>query len=160
MGEGLYRFPVVNNFTQLQHAQPLAVFSNETLLRGGQVWRLFEDSHQRIWVSIINSGNNGLVYWDRQTQSWRDLATEANLPSSHDDLAGSFAEDRAGDVWIGFNTGVARLRNGVFAFFTVKDGVPTGAIQNIYLDHAGRLWLASSRGGLIRIDNPGCASPL
>src|SRR5262249_6591993 len=33
-------------------------------------------------------------------------------------------------------------------------GLPPGGIRSIYLDRAGRLWLASTRGGLIRIDNP------
>jgi two-component sensor histidine kinase len=31
--------------------------------------------------------------------------------------------------------------------------------MNIYLDHSGRLWLASARGGLVRIDDPGAERP-
>jgi ligand-binding sensor domain-containing protein len=54
-----------------------------------------------------------------------------------DDLARSFAEDRAGNIWIGFNTGLARYRNGAFTFFTTKDGLSPGSINYIYTDHAG-----------------------
>jgi ligand-binding sensor domain-containing protein/signal transduction histidine kinase len=159
MGDVLYRFPPTDNFADLQHARPLTVFGRESPIAGRQIWRVFEDGHERVWVSMINSSSNGLAYWDRQAQSWRDLTTERNLPSSHDDLARSFAEDRAGDVWIGFNTGVARFRDRGFTFFTSNDGLAAGAVQNIFLDHAGRLWLASSRGGLVRVDDPTADHP-
>jgi signal transduction histidine kinase len=46
-----------------------------------------------------------------------------------------------------------------FKFFTTTDGLPAGAIMNIYLDHAGLLWLASARSGLVRIDDPGAEKP-
>src|SRR5205807_2648444 len=32
--------------------------------------------------------------------------------------------------------------------------------QQIHLDHAGRLWLGSSRSGLIRVDNPAADRPV
>jgi ligand-binding sensor domain-containing protein/two-component sensor histidine kinase len=160
MGQALYHFPRAENFAALQQAKPLDIFAKDSLLQGRQVWQLFEDSHERIWVSLIDTGNNGLAYWDSQTHTWRDLTNEQKLPSSADDLARSFSEDGAGDVWIGFNTGVARFRQGTFTFFTTKDGLPAGAIQAMYLDHSGRLWLASSRGGLIRINDPHAAHPM
>ena len=159
MGDELYRFPSTDNFADLQHAKPLNVFGKTGLIAGRQVWRVFEDSRQRVWVSLIESGNNGLAYWDRASEAWHDLSDEPNLPSPRDDLARSFAEDSAGDIWIGFNTGVARLRNDVFTFFTTKDDLPAGAVQNMYLDRLGRYWLASSQGGLIRVDDPTAEHP-
>src|SRR5262249_5766691 len=42
---------------------------------------------------------------------------------------------------------------------TATDGVPPGAITSIYLDHAGRLWFASARSGLIRVDDPQAERP-
>jgi signal transduction histidine kinase len=81
------------------------------------------------------------------------------LPSLKDNLPRSFGEDQSGNVWIGFNSGIARYAQGSFKFFSATDGVPPGAIINIYLDHSGRLWLASGRSGLIRIDNPEAERP-
>jgi hypothetical protein len=46
-----------------------------------------------------------------------------------------------------------------FRFFNVKDGVPAGGIQALYLDQSGRLWIASSRGGLARVDDPNAEHP-
>lgn len=158
--EGLYRFAATDNFTQLKKARPLEVFGKESILRGRQIWRLFEDSHQRIWVATIDSTGNGLALWERESGKLRDLTGAQNLPSLKTDLVRSLGEDRAGDIWIGFNTGIARLRGDSFVFFTTKDGLPQGAILDSYTDHAGRLWLASSRGGLVRVDDPSGDKPV
>ncbi len=160
IANGLNHFPVADNFTQLKTARPPAYFGNAPVLGGRQVWRLFEDSHERIWISIIDSAGNGLALWERGSQGLRDLTETANLPSLHEDLARSFGEDRSGNVWIGFNTGLARARGEEFSLFSVKDGVPAGGIQAIYTDRAGRLWIASSRGGLARIDDPNAEHPV
>lgn len=159
IANGLYRFPAADDFTRLKTARPLAYYGKDSFLGERQVWRLFEDSRERIWVSIIGSAGNGLALWGRETQTLRDLTDAANLPSPHDDLARSFGEDRAGNVWVGFNTGLARFRDGAFTFFNAQDGLPPGGVVDIYTDHEGRLWLASSRGGLVRVDDPDAARP-
>ena len=89
----------------------------------------------------------------------RDLAHSPGLPSLKDDLPRSFGEDGSGNVWIGFNNGLARYAQGTFTFFTATDGLPPGAIVNIHVDRSGRLWLASARGGLVRVDDPGAERP-
>src|SRR5215467_10754069 len=58
------------------------------------------------------------------------------------------------------NGQIARYRNGSFTVFSAIDGVPPGLITSIYLDHAGRLWLASARSGLIRVDDPESERPV
>src|SRR5260370_7347364 len=105
-------------------------------------------------MSALDSGSNRLVLWDRGKQTLGDLSGAANLPSLKDDLARSFAEDRAGNIWVGFNTGLARYRDGAFTFFTTKAGLPPGPINYIYTAHAGRLWLALSLTGLPPDDDP------
>ena len=157
---GLYHFPVADAFTTLKTMQPLEYFGKDSVLGNRQVWRLFEDSRERIWISIIDSAGNGLARWDRQTQSVRDLDASPNLPSLHDELPRSFGEDKTGNVWIGFNAGLAREHGDQFSFFTTNDGVPAGSIQAIYTDRAGRIWFASSRGGLARVDEPGADHPV
>ena len=126
---------------------------------GDRSFASFEDSHERVWVSTINSPGNGLALWERETQALRDLTGAANLPSLHDDLARSFGEDRAGNVWVGFNTGLARFRDGAFTFFSAQDGLPLGRVMEIYTDRQGQLWLASSRDGLVRVADPAAARP-
>lgn len=150
---GLYRFPAADNFEQLRTARPISIYTTKDALAALQVYRLFEDSRGDVWVSTISSPKNGLARWDRASNVMRSLANTTGLPSLKDDLPRSLGEDRAGNVWIGFNGGLARYARGGFRFFTASDGLPPGAIMNIYLDHSGRLWLASTRSGLIRVDN-------
>ena len=158
-GSGLYRFPAAENFTQIKFARPLAVYTTTDGLAALQVFRLFEDSSGAVWVSTIGPPN-GLARWQRATATMQDLANTPGLPSPKDDLARSFGEDRSGNVWIGFSTGLARYRQGSFTFFTTNDGLPPGGIQAIHPDHAGRLWLGSLRSGLIRVDNPAAERPV
>jgi ligand-binding sensor domain-containing protein/two-component sensor histidine kinase len=157
--EGLFRFPAADQFASVETARPRAVYGIEHGLAALQVYRLFEDSHGDVWISTISSPLRGLSRWDHQTGRVRDLAGSPGLPSLVDDLARSYAEDAFGNVWLAFNSGLARYTNGRFRFFTASDGLPAGAILNMHLDQSDRLWLASERGGLIRVDDPGGERP-
>ena len=138
----------------------MAVYqTKEGLVGFEQVFRIFEDSRGDIWASTA-ADPNGLARWERASETFRrDLADSPGLPPPADDLARSFGEDRSGNVWIGFGTGLARYREGRFTFFDAEDGLPPGGIQNIYSDRRGRLWLASARSGLIRVDDPAAERP-
>jgi signal transduction histidine kinase len=81
------------------------------------------------------------------------------LPSLDDDLPRSFGEDASGGVWIGFSQGLARYSHGAFSHFASGEGLPPGAITDIHRDRSGRLWLASDRAGLIRVDRVGANRP-
>jgi ligand-binding sensor domain-containing protein/signal transduction histidine kinase len=155
-GTGLYRFPP-SDFARLARARPLSVYTTKDGLSSLQVFRLFEDSRGDIWVSTI--APNGLARWERATNRWHNLSNAANLPSPADALARTFGEDRLGNVWIGFDTGVARYRDGRITMYSAADGLPAGAVQDIYSDSSGRLWFASSRSGLIRVDMTDARSP-
>src|SRR5205814_10072603 len=93
IANGLYHFPAADNFTQLKNLRPLAYFGKDSAVGARQIWRLFEDSRRRVWISIIDSAGNALELLEPGGQTLRDLVGAANLPSLHDDLAGSFAED-------------------------------------------------------------------
>ncbi len=157
-GAGLYRFAAADKLREIKSARPLAIYDTKSGLASPQVFRLFEDSHGDMWVSSIGAVN-GLARWDRASGTMRDVSNASGLPSSKEDVAHAFAEDRAGNVWIGFASGLARYHQGSFAFFTANEGLPSGGIAQIYLDHAGRLWLASARSGLIRVDEPQAERP-
>ncbi|MCU1265636.1 MAG: liaS 2 [Acidobacteria bacterium] len=158
-GAGLFRFPPVASFQGIKTSRPLAVYGTSDGLAALQVFRLFEDSRGDIWISTINATTNGLARWNHATEKIDDLKDSPGLPLPKDNLPRSFAEDHAGHVWIGFNNGLARYAQGSFRFFTAANGLAPGAIMDIYSDRAGRVWLASARSGLIRIDNPEAEQP-
>jgi ligand-binding sensor domain-containing protein/signal transduction histidine kinase len=155
---GLYRFPATDDLTEIKTTRALGVYDTKNGLANAQVYRLFEDSSGNIWISTIGPVN-GLARWDRASATLFDLSTATGLPPPRDDVARSFGEDRAGNIWIGFGTGIARYFDEYFTFFGGNEGLPGGGIQQIYLDHSNRLWLASTRSGLIRVDNPQAERP-
>ena len=159
-GDGLYRFSSTDKLSGLRHAQPIAHYSLKDGLAANQVFRLFEDSQQNIWISTTSSPANGLAMWSHETGTLVDYSNSPGLPPIRENLARSFAEDLSGSVWIGFNNGLARYHNGQFTFFTVNQGLPAAGIGYIEADHTGRIWLASSIGGLIRLDDPTVERPV
>ena len=64
---------------------------------------------------------------------------------------------RSGVDW--FQWGLCRYAQGGFTWFTEREGLPPGAIMDIYVDRSGRVWLASSRSGLVRVDDAGAKRP-
>lgn len=148
-GDGLYRFPSFEKFSEIKTRPALNLFTPNDGLSSPQIFRVFADSKGDVWISSF-----GLAHWERASGALTNLVGKYGLPSGPQDYPRSFGEDRAGNVWIGFITGVARYSNGQFRYFSAADGFPPGAVMHVYADSAGRLWLGSSRSGLIRIDQP------
>src|ERR1041384_199009 len=160
---GLCRFPRISSPQQLAHTALKAIYRARDGLATELVLRVFEDSRGDIWVGSVGHGTrlNGLSRWERRTNTFQRYGERDNLPRLDTFFVSSFAEDRAGDLWIGFSGegGLVRYRNGRFTLFTTNDGVPPGQIRNLFIDSSGRLWAASFRSGLIRIDDPFAESP-
>jgi ligand-binding sensor domain-containing protein/two-component sensor histidine kinase len=151
---GVLRFPRVARLEDLARVPAKAVYTTDDGLAGEDVHRLFEDSRGDIWLGRRIPTSLVLTKWERKTGSFRRYSDSNGLPAFNRTQA--IAEDRAGNVWIGFrNGGLARYRGGGFSLFTSTDGVPPGVITSLYLDTRGRLWVASSEGGARLVDAPG-----
>ncbi|MDT4966988.1 MAG: hypothetical protein QOJ64_1725 [Acidobacteriota bacterium] len=151
--ERLYRFAASANFSALARQRPLATYTSRDGLNGDQMFHIFEDSKGNIWVSSrgATSAQFGLSRWDRDTEKFYTLSAAEGFPPNKS--ASSFAEDRNGNLWVGFyEGGLARYAQGRFSEFTTTDGLPDGVITALHLDLQGRLWAATSLGGLSRID--------
>jgi ligand-binding sensor domain-containing protein/two-component sensor histidine kinase len=157
--EGLYLFPRTSSFTALRTARPIMNYTTRDGLATLEVFCIYEDSHGDLWVSTVGSNGNGLARWERTSRTLHDMAKTDGLPSLKEKLPTAFSEDRAGNLWVGFNQGeLARYRNGRFTLFTTADGLPASRVDDLYLDRAGRLWIAVRRG-LVRVDDPTAEHP-
>jgi signal transduction histidine kinase/ligand-binding sensor domain-containing protein len=156
--EGLHRFPRVDRFEQLAHVRAAAVYTTRDGLASSDVTRLFEDSRGDIWIASFGPASDVLTRWERASGSFHRYAKGDGLQPFTSAL--TFAEDAAGNVWIGFREGgLARYRDGRFTVLGPEDGLPAGGVNSIYSDQSGRLWLAISQGGLCRIDAPNAERP-
>jgi ligand-binding sensor domain-containing protein len=162
-GQGLVRFPNVAGIEQLAHTPPKAVYHTLGEMAVNEVFRLYEDARGDIWISALTDTRHWISRWERTTDTFHNYTEADGLPLDNYNvlpLTTAFREDHAGDLWVGFNGhGLARFRDGRFTVFTTNDGVPEGWVKDLYLDHAGRLWIASSYGGVSRTDNPAAEHP-
>ena len=135
----------------------------EVGLASGNVLRIFEDSSGAIWVSILAPSSIGLYRRNPRTGRFESFDESHGLPSRHElaNRPAAFAEDRAGNVWIGLlDGGLVRFRNGHFQQFPSSSGAPDQGVRALLVDRQGRLWIGSRRRGLLRVDDPSKADPV
>ncbi len=151
-GDGLFRFAKPTRFEELANTAPQKI---EFGANGKEIFRFFEDSRGDFWIA---SGSPfQLWHWERSTDTWRDITLESGIGKNS--LGTSFVEDDAGNLWIGTgsdsdDTTLIRYRDGYFHAFTqAENALLTGWIRDLFVDHAGRLWIANTITGLLRLDD-------
>jgi PAS domain S-box-containing protein len=156
--EGLYRFPRVARIEQLARAHPKMVYTIRHGLAEDDLYRLFEDSRGDLWLASFTPGNIVLTRWERATGKFHHYGEANGLPPFNAPTC--FAEDKSGQVWIGFREGgLARYAAGHFTFLTGADGLPPHAMNSLYVDHTGKLWIGVIPGGIGYLDNLSAARP-
>jgi len=162
--DGVVRYPGSISLDRITPAAPAAKYSHADGLAADTVIRMFEDRRGDVWIGTVGQGvtRNGLTRWSRSAATPLAQFTERDgLPPLDRYYVSAFAADRGGNVWIGFNgdAGLTRYDGVRFVRFRSADGVPEGQIRNLTLDSEGRLWGASYRSGLIRVDHPESPHP-
>jgi two-component sensor histidine kinase len=147
--DGLARFVGARDLTDLARRAPSAVYSIRDGLTSSDIWRLFEDSRGDIWVSTRGPTDAALARWERKSGRFHRYANGEGLPPGN--AVTSFAEDGAGQLWLGFwGGGAARVRgNRVELVPGIRHPVLAW-----HLASNGVLWGASLGGGLLQIDRP------
>ena len=104
-----------------------------------QVLALLRDRDENLWIGTPH----GVLRLSRDNTVSTDPVSSNTVTSLY--------EDREGDIWIGSPQGVERLRDS--AFITHSIGSEANAGGPIYVDPAGRAWLAFSSGGITSMLN-------
>jgi signal transduction histidine kinase len=153
----LYRYPPLADARALRDASPERRWTEADGLPGVDIFRVYEDRRGDVWVSSI--ADPPLV---RLVGGERIAAVpEVKAGVETGGAPTAFAEDRAGNLWVGFYVGgVARVRDGRWTFFGAADGVPQGFVSDLFVDREGRLWIATTSGGVGRVDQPAAEQPV
>ncbi len=146
-------------------------------------FRLFADSKNKLWISLIDIENNGegLLVIDTGNDPYSDaddtfkkLTTGENTGNLPDNNVIAIAEDRNGEVWIGTTRGIARF---IFPDFIVESNNPseftaqwlinsdTSAtsrfllrdinVSSIAVNSANQKWIGSTNQGLWLLNEDG-----
>ena len=118
-----------------------------------------QDQRGDMWIARTDPAGNTLSRWERGTRTLHEYSDADGWPGLQKSLPTVFRDDRRGRLWIGHAAGVVTYAPGRSPAFVKMDRIPGGYIRDIYLDSAGRLWLGSVSGGVIRIDHPEVEQP-
>jgi ligand-binding sensor domain-containing protein len=121
-------------------------------LASENVFKLYIDSHEQLWVSVWGVG---LQVVDLKTETI--VATLIGNPAADSDHMRNpnvmaILEDRDGTIWIGGYNGLDHYdpQSGRFVNYSSSNGVGEGlrsdAIFDLHLDREGQLWLATENG--------------
>jgi signal transduction histidine kinase/streptogramin lyase len=161
--QGLYQYSGASRLEDLAWMKPSAAHTSRNGLPPAGIISLYGDSRGDLWVgsNLVSAAAGALSRWQRATRTFHVYGVPEGLSASMPALA--FCEDRSGNLWVGFRGDsvgrLARYREGRFTMFTNVDGLPAGSIWSLYLDHAGRLWVATTEGGVARLDQPEAEHP-
>ncbi len=98
--EGLLRFPSTGA-RGLKAARPAQVYTSRDGLPSDEIFRLYEDRRGDLWLSMLNTPRT-LVRFDRDTERFEVFPPFA---PPFDSAPTAFAEDAAGNLWIGYYLG-------------------------------------------------------
>lgn len=99
---------------------------------------MLQDSHGDLWVG---TENNGLLRVGRR--GVERLPASVQVP---DGRISSLFEDAEGNIWVGANGGLFRLRETLFSNYTERDGLSGNYTRAVLEDGQGRLWVGGSAG--------------
>lgn len=105
----------------------------------------FPDSKGRIWLATMGVG---LLMQETPGGEWMQLSRANGLAT---DTVRCFAEDSAGNIWIGTRQGVYRWNNGLQQHYTAMDGLRSEYVLTLYVDSEDTVWVGTARGGLMKI---------
>lgn len=164
---GIYRFPASTRFDDIGRAAPRKVYDRRAGLTSENISRLFEDSRGDIWIGEAPSPCHSLDRWNRATDRIEHVFPCGSTVLGNFQVL-SFAEDRAGAIWVGLGTNNAtgallRLRRNnnsdslsdfTTDLFASDQNSPGGNIVDLLVDSRGRLWIASTTRGAILVEDP------
>lgn len=130
----------------------LPAYGKKGALQNERVNCILVDSKKRIWIGTYK----GLHLYDSTSDSFKVFLQENNtINSISNNTILSLAEDKFGQIWVGTQFGLNKLKvlpndNFTVQKFTVKDGLISDYIHAVLADKAGNIW-ASTNKGIVRI---------
>ena len=111
--------------------------------KDAQVFDLTQDLKGNLWAA----SSRGLI----RVSPGGEFALMPGSGRKTHEITGVF-EDNDGDLWFGGPEGLERLKDGLFTTSGAQSGLPDSNGGALYVDAAGRTWLAPVSGGLYSLE--------
>jgi len=134
--EGVSRFDGVNFF-------PLGPQEG---FQGGPVQVLYGDARGALWIGSVDGG---LSCW--RGGKLTKFVTSDGLPS---DSVTALAEDEDGNLWVGTQSGLVVLKNGVLSPLSGAEIFSGKPITTIFRDSSGTMWVGATGVGIYHYQRP------
>lgn len=124
------------------------------------VFAMAQDIYNTLWIGT----QRGLFRFDRETDTFTQYASKNNDPStlSHNNIRDVY-RDRSGLLWVGTDGGglnkvmLGDSKNGPVTFVRYQynpqslEGVSSNAVESIYEDRSGVLWIGCYTSGINKV---------
>ena len=107
--------------------------------RVSNAWTVLVDRQQQVWVGTMDEG-----LFQFQTNHFQP-APGAEILGQH---IFALFEDRAGQLWVGAQNGLARWSGQDWKIYTTRDGLSENIVRAIAEDAEGNLWMGTESQGL------------
>jgi ligand-binding sensor domain-containing protein len=137
-GEGINKYLIKEDrFVRYNSAVYPALFCSNL------AWTLFKSSNGNIYCGT----NEGIMKYDVHSKKFTCISSITEngrtIPLS---IASSFCETKSGELWIGCDNGLFRMKNEELTYFSTEDGLCNQSISGMAEDEPGNLWIGTANG--------------
>jgi signal transduction histidine kinase/ligand-binding sensor domain-containing protein len=110
-----------------------------------QVHSIFEDKDGRVLAGVLKSSYSSPCLLSFQKDRFKAVA---NIPPALCTEVSVIFQDRAGALWVGTQSGLAKWDGGHWNVLTSREGLSSDKIRALAQDMDGHLWIGTEQGGL------------
>ena len=134
--------------------------NNKYSLNSNEIYSLYEDRYQNIWIATFQKGVNILIKSSTSGSRFINIQNDlVNYPVENCYRSRQIAASPKGDIWVGTSNGLLKCEGNIrnfrklkFRFFTNIPGDTTSlsnnSIHNIFFTKAGKMFVSTFGGGL------------
>jgi signal transduction histidine kinase/DNA-binding response OmpR family regulator/ligand-binding sensor domain-containing protein len=146
-GDGIFKVEKKPNTTGLLNFIQYSLENGK--LNNNNIQSIYKDSQNHLWMG---SDGGGLCLYDAEKDAFISLQQEYNIPG---DIVYNIIEDDKGDLWLGTNAGLVRIKihsNGKISVstrqYTIADGLLDNAFNRgaIFKTNTGELYFGGHKG--------------
>ncbi|MFH1005744.1 MAG: two-component regulator propeller domain-containing protein [Bacteroidota bacterium] len=132
-------------FAYNKSAKNISRYSTEDGLSSNNIFSVYEDKNQRVWIGTSDAGLNRLDY---KTGNVKIYQYKKGQNSISNNTVNCIYDNGNGALWIGTSNGLNKfdIKTETFTPYYESDGIANASIWGIFGDKKGILWISTNNG--------------